>query len=66
MPDGFQGWEGRITGVDRMRDDGLHVFVAFEVRPWGCWTWSDLINGLLLQLEGCISRMQQRLGAGCG
>lgn len=30
---GFKGWEGRITGVDRVRDDGLHVFVDFEVRP---------------------------------
>lgn len=30
---GFKGWEGRITGMDRVRDDGLHVFVTFEVRP---------------------------------
>ena len=40
VPDGFRGWEGRITGVDRVRDDGLHVFVTFEVSSvlfWHHW-----------------------------
>lgn len=33
-PAGFRGWEARVTGVERQREDGLHVFVEFEVRLW--------------------------------
>lgn len=32
MPRNFKGWPAHVVSVDKLRDDGLHVNVAFEVR----------------------------------
>jgi hypothetical protein len=32
VPASFVGWEARVTGADRVHDDGLHLNVRFDVR----------------------------------
>ena len=31
VPASFAGWEARVTGTDRVHDDGLHLHVRFDV-----------------------------------
>lgn len=36
VPKGFPGWEAKVVGADRVREDCLHVFVRFDVRLYPC------------------------------